>query len=68
MTFWIIRNYIGVCVAGSQGIWWVRVPLGVAALKAPWNPPLFSERYGYKRRVPLGFGWRLLFFRPNEPG
>lgn len=68
MTFWIIPGYVSACMAIDHGIWWIRIPLGVAALKAPWNAPLFSERYGFKRRLPLGFGWRLLFFRPTEAG
>ena len=31
--------------------WW-------GILKAPWNLPLFSERYGDEKFWPLGFGWR----------
>ena len=31
--------------------WW-------GIIKAPWNPMLFSERYGYEKYRRLGFGWR----------
>lgn len=35
-------------------------------IKAPWLSPLFSERYGYRRKLPLGFGWRVLFFKLRD--
>ena len=35
-------------------------------LKAPWNSPLFSESYGHKKFVPLGFGWRFRVARLNR--
>lgn len=49
------------------GVWSWRIDnLNVVlTLKAPWNVPkaagMFSESSGYyTRRVPLGFGWRLI--------
>lgn len=32
-------------------------------VKAPWLEPLFSERYRLRTVLPLGFGWRILFFK-----
>lgn len=37
-------------------------------IKAPWNIPLFSERYGYRTKLPLGFGWRILAFKLRPVG
>jgi hypothetical protein len=50
-------------ILDQKGIWNV-VWLGPfrVQLKAPWYPPLFSERYGLKRHIPLGFGWRVAVF------
>lgn len=52
----------------EHGIWWVGVGRARIILKAPWNRPLFSERYGFVKRLPLGFGWRLLFRTIPEQG
>lgn len=43
------------------GSWWLGIWRWRAILKAPWNAPLFSERYGYGTFVRLGFGWRVRF-------
>lgn len=43
----------------SWGTWWVGAGRFRLILKAPWNAPMFSERYGYTRYMPLGFGWRV---------
>lgn len=48
-------------VSAGWGTWWLGVWRWRLILKAPWNAPLFSERYGYTRKLPLGFGWRVLF-------
>ncbi len=45
------------------GVWWVGFGRWRLMLKAPWNEPLFSERYGFKKKIPLLRGWRLLWFR-----
>lgn len=39
--------------------WWLHI-------KAPWNPPLFSERYGISDFRKIGFGWRLAFRRIKQ--
>lgn len=40
------------------GVFWFRSPSGVCILRAPWNEPLFSERYGYwKHRSFAGWRW-----------
>jgi hypothetical protein len=43
------------------GSWWIGVWRFRVILKAPWNGPLFSERYGHATVFPLGFGWRVRF-------
>lgn len=35
-------------------------------LRAPWQRPLFSERYRYEHRLLLGFGWRITWPRKDE--
>jgi hypothetical protein len=49
--------------AGSVqvGTWWVGIGRWRAIIKAPWNEPLFSERYGLTTTYRLGFGWRAQF-------
>jgi hypothetical protein len=51
------------CWAGSTewGTWWLGIWRWRMILKAPWNEPLFSERYGHATFVRLGFGWRVRF-------
>jgi len=52
------------CAAWKSGVWWVRSQRSLLILRASWNDPLFSERYGYYAfRLPLGFGWRLILKR-----
>ena len=49
------------CASFSKRTWWVRGLNGCWMLKMPWNPPMFSERYGYwphKRFMGFRFGWR----------
>ena len=50
-----------VCWAGSSewGTWWFGLGRWRLILKAPWNEPLFSERYGYCTYIRLGAGWRI---------
>jgi len=41
-----------------MGFFTLRLGRAWFLLRAPWDPPLFSERYGYLRpRIKLG-GWR----------
>lgn len=46
--------------AGSKrsGVWWVGVWRWRLIVRAPWNEPLFSERYGLTKYLRL-FGWRI---------
>ena len=43
------------------GTWWLGVWRWRFIVKAPWNEPLFSERYGFTWTMPIGFGWRIQF-------
>ncbi len=49
----------GFCMAPVYGTFWIRTRKHVYMVKAPWNKPLFSERYVYKPKS--YWGWR--FFR-----
>lgn len=42
------------------GEWSFRYKKFILQLKAPWNTPLFSERYGYSKPVFKLGEWRLL--------
>lgn len=43
---------------------WVRFPaFGHGGFQFKRTPLLFSERYGYRRYIPLPFGWRFLLLR-----
>ena len=56
----IIRLFgdIGLCIAPRMGTFWFRGPTHIYFLRAPWNRPLFSERYGLTKYY--GFkGWRV---------
>lgn len=44
----------------EYGSWFIRLPFGILLLKAPWNEPLFSERYGHVRVLARVCGWRLI--------
>lgn len=49
------------CLDGHElGSWWVGVWRWRLILKASWNEPLFSERYGKVASLKLGFGWRII--------
>lgn len=56
----------GICANWTSGIWWLRLRRCLFVIKARWNDPLFSERYGYYVfRLPLGFGWRFILKRDH---
>ena len=42
----------------EEGLWGFNAFGWWGILRAPWHPLLFSERCGYERMWPLGFGWR----------
>lgn len=62
MVIRIWGNY-GFCFAPIWGTFWFRTSRHVYLAKAPWNEPLFSERYVYMPRS--YWGWR--FFRRDLP-
>lgn len=48
------------CLGNNDiGSWWVGLWRWRLILKASWNTPLFSERYGKTATLNLGFGWRI---------
>lgn len=51
--------FIGFSSGLKGGSWGFRIMGYGLLLKAPWNAQLFSERYGYRKTVNLGFGWRI---------
>lgn len=56
LVCWAVgNNYIG--------SWWIGLGRSRLILKAPWNGPLFSERYGLTKTFKIGGGWRLQFRR-----
>lgn len=48
----------GFCISTSGGVFWWRTPKHVYFARAPWNEPLFSERYIDKPRS--YWGWRFV--------
>jgi hypothetical protein len=48
-------------VSRGWGTWWFGIWRWRMIVKAPWNAPLFSERYGHTTTLRLGFGWRVTF-------
>lgn len=43
----------------KHGTFWVRIWRYGIRVKAPWNRPLFSERYGYTKPMIEIKGWRV---------
>lgn len=41
------------------GTWWLGLGPVRLILRAPWNEPLFSERYGHTKTIKIGGGWRV---------
>lgn len=56
------KNY-GFCLSPRSGVFWVRTNKHVYFARAPWNEPLFSERYIDKPKS--YWGWR--FTRRDAP-
>lgn len=58
-----MKDYSGFwrfCFAPRRGLFGLRAGHYIYRLKAPWNRPLFSERYGLDPVLFRAFGWRLL--------
>lgn len=53
----------GFCIAVRDGVFWWRTPKHVYFARAPWDKPLFSERYIDKPRS--YWGWR--FTKRSRP-
>lgn len=47
--------------SSQWGTWWFGIGNWRVIVKASWNDPLFSERYGLTTTYRLGFGWRIQF-------
>lgn len=54
-TWWIFA----LTSSRELGVWWLGIGRFRLILKAPWNRPLFSERYGLTRTLRLVSGWRV---------
>lgn len=53
-----IWKNIGFCLGFKSGVFWFRTNRTVYRALAPWNEPLFSERYIDKPKS--YFGWRFI--------
>jgi len=58
-----VHGNVGFCLAHKSGTFWFRTRRHVYFAKAPWNAPLFSERYIHKPKS--YWGWR--FFKRDAP-
>ena len=50
----------------QAGVVWLRIFGYGLSIKAPWWPPLFSERNGFKRPLLKIGGWRLFPLWPQK--
>ena len=50
----------------KYGTFGLRIGQVWVCLKAHWNAPLFSERYGYRKPVVKIGGWRLIVERKED--
>lgn len=62
------RHRYWCCCYGSilHGVWWFRLFGSGLLLRAPWDSPLFSERYGYQKPKMKFKGWRLFTIHPHD--
>lgn len=51
------------CFHRESGVFWIGTGRLRISLKAPWNDPLPSERFGGAKHIPLVGGWRVRFWR-----
>jgi hypothetical protein len=54
--FWGLLSWAG---SAEWGTWWLGIWRWRLLVKAPWNEPVFSERYGYTKTLRIGGGWRV---------
>jgi len=62
----VTTKYIRLGFWPRHGLAVVRFAGRFFSLKAPWCAALFSERMGFHRVFPLGFGWRVTVRRVGE--
>lgn len=58
---WQVSLWRVLILTGSRemGTWWLGIGPLRLIIRAPWNAPLFSERYGHTKTLKIGGGWRL---------
>ncbi len=56
-------NFSRYSVNAKYGIWWFRILGYGLIMRAPWNKPLFSERYGYRKVIKFK-NWRIGVLKP----
>lgn len=58
--FWPFYGFL------SKDLYWVRVRGIGYGLSLKRTPPLFSERNGYVKTLPLPFGWRVAILKARR--
>lgn len=58
-----IYQFTGCHLSRESGIAWFRINGYGLMFKAPWNEPLFSERYGLRKFIGIR-GWRVAVLAP----
>jgi hypothetical protein len=61
----ISMRRFGIGASYDIGVWFIRYRKYVIALRAPWDEPLFSERYGCQKTLASFRRWRLLWRVPQ---
>jgi hypothetical protein len=56
---WSFLRFLIFTWSREWGTWWVGIWRFRIILRAPWNEPLFSERYGHTKTLKVGRGWRV---------
>lgn len=51
-------GFVSWAASSEFGTWWLGIWRWRLIVRAPFNEPLFSERYGYTKTLRIG-GWRI---------
>lgn len=56
-NLWFLHGHI------SSDLIWIRVGTPGVGIAIKRTRKLFSERYGFRKSYPIGFGWRIEFLK-----